>query len=73
METKTMVMKGLEEALLNGRLVGRPGSLRFRLARDTVGLMVKNGMCPYFPTNQIVKSAALTPTRRPLTSKGESV
>ena len=39
-------MKPLEEALLNGRLgkaitrvVGKPGSLRFRLARHTVGVM----------------------------------
>lgn len=39
-------MKPVEEALLGGRLgkviarvVGKPGSLRFRLARDTVGVM----------------------------------
>jgi len=39
-------MKPLEEALLNGRLgkaitrvVGKPGTLRFRLARHTVGVM----------------------------------
>jgi len=39
-------MKPVEEVLLNGRLgkaiarvVGKPGSLRFRLARDTVGVM----------------------------------
>ena len=38
-----MVIKGLEEALLNGRL-GRAvtrviGNLRFRLSRDTLGVM----------------------------------
>ena len=40
------VMKGIEVRLLNGKLrwaiarvVGKPGSLRFRLARDTVGVM----------------------------------
>ncbi|HID56749.1 TPA: hypothetical protein EYP37_09495 [Candidatus Poribacteria bacterium] len=40
-------MKALEEVLLNGRLgrvvtraIGKPGSLRFRLARDTAGVMV---------------------------------
>jgi len=39
-------MKPVEEVLLNGRLgkaitrvVGKPGTLRFRLARDTVGVM----------------------------------
>jgi len=39
-------MKPVEEVLLDGRLgkaitrvVGKPGTLRFRLARDTVGVM----------------------------------
>ena len=39
-------MKLIEEVIFNGRLgktitrvVGKPGSLRFRLARDTVGVM----------------------------------
>jgi len=39
-------MKAIEEVIFNGKLgravarvVGRPGSLRFRLARDTVGVM----------------------------------
>jgi len=43
-------MKTPGEALLNGRLrktitrvIGKPGSLRFRLAWDTVGVMVKKG------------------------------
>jgi len=43
------MMRGPVEAkILNGRLgkaiarvVGKPGSLRFRLARDTVGVMVQ--------------------------------
>ena len=42
-----MVMKGFKEALFNGRLgrasarlIERPGSPRFRLARDTAGVMV---------------------------------
>ncbi|WP_245735316.1 flippase [Thermodesulforhabdus norvegica] len=41
------VMKGIEEGFLSSRLgravaraIGKPGSLRFRLARDTVGVMV---------------------------------
>ena len=41
-------MKVLEEGLLNSKLrrtiarvIGKPGTLRFRLARDTVGVMVK--------------------------------
>ena len=45
-------MKALEKGFLNGklgkaitRLVGRPGSLRFRLARDTMGVMMRFGMC----------------------------
>ena len=40
------MLKTVEDALFNGRLgkmttrlMGRPGSLRFRLARDTVGVM----------------------------------
>ena len=40
-------MKVIEEVIFNGRLgraigreVGKPGSLRLRLARDTVGVMV---------------------------------
>lgn len=44
------MMKAFEEALFNGRLgrvavrlLGRPESLRFRLARDTVGVMVLQG------------------------------
>ena len=46
-----MVMKGLEEALFNGRLgravtrvIGRPGSLRLRLARDTLGVMITRAL-----------------------------
>lgn len=44
------IMRSLEEALFNGRLgkgiaglVGKPGSLKFRLARDTLGVMVLRG------------------------------
>ena len=49
-------MKGLEGALLNGslgravtRVIGKPGSLRLRLARDTAGVMairaLSMGLC----------------------------
>jgi len=49
-------MKGFEVMYLNGwlgravtRVVGKPGSLRFRLARDTLGVMVKKmGCVPIF-------------------------
>lgn len=44
------MMRSLEEAMVNGRmgkltvrLIGRPSSLRFRLARDTLGVMLLQG------------------------------
>ena len=44
-------LKGLEEALFNGRLgravtqvIGKPGSLRLRPARDTLGMMITRAL-----------------------------